>query len=771
MKAFENKYEDVFPFPDRSITPKEKTSREYTKAIGEAIYTRHLKNKASVSHSARSLYKELREYGTGEQSEDKYKGYLQGGVQSDSALAITDVDGSWTGNKTQERKGWMNVLWDIISPAQMIRDMIHGLFDDIDFDIVADAVDADSGAEEENEKWKRWVDTRSFVAERLMAARAMAGVPIEKPDFVPDNIEELEQYAAAGGFKMVYAMETEKLLRHIADFSDWMSLKAKVLDDIIDLYTAFVKADYDKESKKIKWRYVDPEDLVMQHSKYHDYRDSKYGGEFHEVKITDLRRDMLNEGYTEEEIKEVAESYCGMFGNPAKISAEEEGSKGYDNFTTIVFSFEWIDDDITKKIKFTNSFGKVRYIPFKDKKLGKREEVVKDTKRNLYQGNWVIGTDIAYDYGKVYYQPKPQPNEVELTYKGFRLPGKSLTARLYPLYDNIQIGWLLYQNGMAQQFQSGYTVDWRMLQNISDGEKKYSPLEIIKMWKETGILLFMSTPIGQSYRGGASRPVDRLEGGMGETLNEAMARIQMQFMLIERMTGFSPVALGATPNPDAPVTTTERSLQATHNSIKPMMRGIFTLKNALARVTSPRLQQLLKYNPESRAEFEKVIGKGGVKAIMIAQDSAAEYGIRLQARPSLQEKMDLLETAKIAMQPGRDGIRAISYNDYMYIVERLHAGGNIKEIRMYLTQARKRVEKQAFKEKQALIKQQTDGVLKGNQDKMRTEAMIKNMDVKGTIAIDNNKARNDLKLTITKINGDYMTQLQNQTAQENVPGE
>ncbi len=253
MKLFSSSYQEVFPFPDRSIKPEKKTSREYTKAIGEAIYSRVVQNKTSVSSSARTLYQELREYGKGEQSEDKYKRYLMGVVSTDASASVTAIDGSWTGNRTQERKGWYNVLWDILSPAQMIKDMIHGLFDDIDFDIIADAVDADSGAEEENEKWRLWVNTKSFVAERLTAARVMAGVPPEQPDFVPENIDELELYKEAGGFKMIYAMEMEKLLRHTSDISEWDGMiKPKLLDDVVDINRCFVKADYSKETNKIK---------------------------------------------------------------------------------------------------------------------------------------------------------------------------------------------------------------------------------------------------------------------------------------------------------------------------------------------------------------------------------------------------------------------------------------------------------------------------------------------------------------------------------------
>ena len=72
------------------------------------------------------------------------------------------------------------------------------------------------------------------------------------------------------------------------------------------------------------------------------------------------------------------------------------------------------------------------------------------------------------------------------------------------------------------------------------------------MWKETGVLPYMSTPAGQYYRGGAVVPAHKLPGGMGESLNQAIMRLNTQMKLIEDMTGLSPVSLGGTPDPNAP---------------------------------------------------------------------------------------------------------------------------------------------------------------------------------------------------------------------------
>ena len=772
-----------YPFPNSDTTKEEKNKPKYSLQSIQAIYSRHVRNRTGITYSYSSFFGELRKYGRGLQSENKYKRFLTSAAGSTGTSAAQDVDGVWTQNMEYERKGWMNVLWDIISPAGKIRSMIQGLLDDIDFDVMADAIDADSGAQEEDKKWRLWATTRAEIRRGLDELKVGAGLPLDRPEFVPDSLEELEMYQSAGGFKMGYAMAMEKLIKHTGDISNWdATLKPKFIDDLIDLNIIFAKSYIDDTADKEKWRYVDPEDLVIQYSKYEDFRDAEYAGEFRDMKISQIRQSLLQAGYSEEQIRDVAKLYSGQLGNPSidnwkEYNVNVAGAWRYDDFNVRIFEGEWIDSNKTRRVKYTNKYGKVRFIDYenedgspKKKKLGKREVLVSSTKKALYGCKWVIGSDMVWDYGLVFYQPKPNAKNIQLTYKGIKIPGKSLSQTLIPIYDNIQIGWLKYQNSMSVIFEEGYAVDWGMMQHISDGDKKFTPLEAIRMWKETGILPFRSTAVGDIYRGGSSVPVHKLPGGMGESLNQAIGRLQIQFKLIEDLTGLSPVSLGAQADPNAPVATTEMSLRSTHNALKPMIRGLFNLKDSLAKISSIRIQQLLMYDDESRKEYEKVIGASDVEAVITAKGSSVEYGIKLEARPTADEKMQMLRAAEIALQPGRDGIPGISFEDWTYVLERINSGGNLKEIRLYLANAKKKAQQQGFQEKQALIQQQAEANMQMKQADIESQQMTKKLDVQGQIAIDNNEHRNKMEQETLKANADYMSDLSKQVVAEQTAG-
>lgn len=764
-----------FPFPNMDVEPEKKSTAEYTKAVGEAIYSRYVKGKTGVSRSYQSLFDDLRNYGRGLQSEDIYKSHLSS-PDSDSASAsgVSDIDGSWTSKRSYERKGWMNVLWDIISPAVKIRDTIHGLFDDIDFNIIADAIDADSGAEEEDRKWKLWAETRPFIQGELARLYSQAGIPQDTKDFIPDNLTELEMYQEAGGFKVAYSLTLEKLLKHTENISGWDSkLKKKLLDDIIDINICACRCVHDENANKIKWEYVDPAMLVIQYSREEGYDDSEFAGQIREVKVSDLRASLLRWGYKEEDVRNVAEQSCGYFGNPDKAEWEQynklspTGSFLYDDFKTEVFTFEWIDREKDREIKYTNKFGKVRFLKYTPgKKVGNRGEVVTTTDQYLYQGTWVIGTGYCYDYGKAYYQPRPAPNTVSLTYRVVQLEGKSLTARLVPIYDNVQISWLKYQNALSAIFEEGYAVDWRMISNISDGKETMSAQAAVKMWRESGILPFMSTPVGQFYRGGAVLPAHKLPGGMGTALNDAIGRLQHQLQLIEMITGLSPISLGMRPDPNAPVGTSERSLESTHNALKPMIKGIFEVKNGLSRVTAPRIQQLVRYDNDARGAYENVVGATDVKNLADAKDSNVQYGIKLEARPTTQEKTHILRAAELALAPGRNGMPGIEYSDYMYIIERLYAGANLKELRLYLVSAKKRAKRRAYAEQMQMQQQKAQNDAALEKQRMEKEALKVRLDTESKLAVEKAKSDNAIREKVVEENQQYARHLAEIAAKE-----
>jgi len=74
------------------------------------------------------------------------------------------------------------------------------------------------------------------------------------------------------------------------------------------------------------------------------------------------------------------------------------------------------------------------------------------------------------------------------------------------------------------------------------------PAEIMKLWQQTGRLLYSYSAGTGLYTGGAALPITPIDGGMGERVKETMDTFNLLFSLLEKLTGINPVSLGASPD-------------------------------------------------------------------------------------------------------------------------------------------------------------------------------------------------------------------------------
>ena len=147
--------EEAYKRPDHNIDPNKK-GKKYCIAVSESIYSAHLRDKTTISHSSIAQFEKQRFYGKGEQDEDQYKDYLSSRATSTSAETVAlDVDtgGDFSTNRTSAREGWMNINWAIFSIMPKIKMALQGNFDGIERDIIATAIDDKSLDEEEREKF------------------------------------------------------------------------------------------------------------------------------------------------------------------------------------------------------------------------------------------------------------------------------------------------------------------------------------------------------------------------------------------------------------------------------------------------------------------------------------------------------------------------------------------------------------------------------------------------------------------------------------------
>lgn len=677
--------EKTFPFPDPERSPEEKNSYQYILDTIKAIYSAHARGRTAITHEEQNKFVENRLYGKGKQPSDYYKKIL---INKDDQ----NVSGIEGGKQLaeQRRKSWAQLDFEnIVTYAPKVQDHFHGLFSEMEQDVIGVPIDQDSGMLMKSKKLRMLIELKFF--EELKKLREKTGQKEPNWSFFPLNQAELDLYEASGGFKLNFAKAMEMLLKHTFKMSNWKDLKKHWINDAIHLGLIAGRVSENPDTGEVLTDYVNPENLIIQYSSYWDHRDSEFAGELQPWTINSLARYDVDSN----ELIRLAKRFAGYMGNPQL--GDDVQIKDIGHFKIPVLEAYYIDYEDNYRKEYVNPFGKKRLIdvPYgkEPKNNNDKVRVVRD--RYLYKGKWIVGSDVMFDWGKANDQLK-ENKEVRLPYKVYKLADKSITERLIPIYDQLEIGWLKFQNAQAMASSSGHAINMRLLSNITINEQQINPIEALKFMKETGDLIYsdidMST--GTKYEGGAVQPVQPIEGGMRNELQEGIQKFEWAVRMIEHIAGLSPVSMGEQTNAQqSQVGTTQMALQGSQNIIQPVFNTIMDLKGGLARECMFTLQIKLRHNEDVREVYEQIVGKKDVQAIIQATKRGAKFGVHFEPRPTQKERNDLYELVKYSMTAGKNGQPLLEADEAWMIQQELLSGSNIKDIGLKLSyKIRKRKE-------------------------------------------------------------------------------
>jgi hypothetical protein len=558
----------------------------------------------------------------------------------------------------------------------------------------------------------------------------------------------------------------QKILRHSFNISEWDTVVfKKCLDDLICIEYAATRDYFDSEDNKWKVKYLDPERLVIQYSNEYDYSDSEYAGYFTYWTISNLRNKLPN--VTEDELLSLASTCQGKYGNPngdfeARYSKLDPNTLtyNYDGFKVPVFEAEWMDTDYSRKIYYKSFRGResildlsydteVKPLTPQNLKAGATQEVKKIAKRQPYQCSWVLDTDYCFDYGPVKMASRERLSKPQLTFHVEQLLQPSLIKRMKPILDQITQTFLRYQNSLAMMVERGYAINTTMLGNVTMGGGKLKPAEVMKLWQQTGRFLYSYSAGTGLYTGGAALPVTPIEGGMGERVQETMNTFDLLFKQLELMTGINPVSLGASPDPNAPVGTTQAALQATTNVLKPLMDACFELKKSTGECMMRRIQVGIKNSDKIREAYVGVISPSDMEALRLIEAEGVQYGLSLKAKPDMKQKMRFENWINIALQNTREQRPGIDLNDAIWFMSQLENGADLLDLEKQLEYAIEKNKQESEKQSQAMIEAQ--GQQNAQNEQMKIQGQQALLQTEGQQKINEEIVRSGAKQKQTKL--------------------
>lgn len=728
--------------PKHDIDPKQK-GEKWCKSFAEAILSKYLAQNAYLPFSTFSDVYINRLYARGEQGIGKYMDILVP-PETDSAGNIVN-----TSANEARRKGYMNINWEIFSIMPKFKSVVMGIFEDIDYDAKASAIDEVNGAEREDRKMKLWFEAQN--KEFLAGVRGAVGLPQQQHEYLPATKQELDLFENLGGIKLETELGIERGMKHAFYISDWPEIKRKMIEDVFENNKCAAKDYYDQVTGKVKCRYVDIARLVHQFSTRRDYKNIDWAGEIVQYSLGQLREES---NIKEEELIKLGQQWLGYLDNPGDVDGYKKmyvtmGDDGFyhglDNFKIEVLDCEWVtynhkmrtkteleDDDV---YGWNYSGGK------KEKKEGKRqkEEV---RLRMIYKAKLVIGTNHVFDFGPQNDIPRPTKKEANVSYHIYTLPGRSMVNMSMQSIDQVQLTYLKLQNALAMAAPPGLSIEFGSLQNMKIGGKLMEPLDILEIRRATGDVLWKATThkgMPNAYMGD---PVKPIAGGIGAFLEESIRLFEFHFQSIRDITGITQFADASTPEKSQPVGTAKMALTGTNNALKNIFVAVASIKERVAVNVAARIQTRVKYTQKAYEMYLPVLGRQQLQVFRINPDDAdAVYGITIELRPTEQMKQDLKMAALEMSKPGKSGGPSISYADYMLICYYLD-NGEMRYAQALLSYKEKYTKEQEQKAAMEAQKAQEEANINLEKQRQASEKAKLQGEIDKEIQVDNAKTQN-----------------------------
>ncbi len=692
---------DLF-FPAHDVAPATKLTPAWNVKYAKAMYWLYLNSQCTINYSDLAQIRRLRSYGNGCQDITQYMdrmGFDNQVTVTGEGLPSTFGAGA---TATSARKGYSNINFNILKIAPKFKTIVVGTFEDVEHDVFADGVDEKSGSQRLADKNRLWIEMK--FKEQFAQFEQAAGVSLNKPEYIPETEQELEMFAQMGGFKLQSEISIESALQYTLFLSRWKEVKRKLITDLFEIGRAGVRDEVDPNTQKVYARYCDPECCVIPYSRSTDYRNMPFAGEFIFKTIAEIRALGV---FSDEELHTIATAYEGYLGNNIYLATVNGGTAGigpyqysstynyvWNQFRIAILDCEFKSDDYKYTTVSQNEDGSktVRESKFGKERSSDKRKTEKTKTLMVYKCKWIVGTDLCYDYGHAMDIVRPTPSEANLSFHFSRIEGPSMTEMMIEPLDQFQLGFLRAQNAIATAAPSGLAIDIGTLDNVTMGGKKLHPLELFKIRNHTGHQLYAATT-HRNYQPTATgyKPIQELAGGAGQNLVEALQYMEKQIMLIQDITGISRVAAAGNPQADDLVGVTELSLQATATALRPLFSQYVSVKERMCQNAALRIQLLVKVNKVYEGQYVMALGAAQTQTLKIGSEiNNAMFNIRIQARPSVEEKLQILEAAQVSLQTGRNGQIGISTSDYFTIVRFINQG-MLKMAEVYL----------AFKERKA----------------------------------------------------------------------
>lgn len=536
-------------FPDEFVDPIEKEKKSYGLQYAKIMWNSYTSYGSFIGYNAWSNYQSLIEVAQGRQSLDGLKKHI--GYINDEMI----------------KEGLTYLSLQVIPLAPKFVNLVQGKINKIDYDISVDAIDPVSLDKKKQYETsaKAYLNLKGFL-DTIGADSSQLFQDID-PSSLPETTDDLDIHLQMN-YKTEKALEYELALIETHNVNDWAQIKRELAFDLIVLGLGVTFSWIDQNGAKKEAR-ISPDRWIFSQTNTESFSDLTWAGHIDYLTPGQLKREMMADGYTEDEVKEVIERYGGT-NNYDKYSQNGFGNGFYgnlnvDNINYVpVLRFQFLSEDTYKFVETKNKYGNPdlqrKNMVFKPSKEElplynsekPKKTLIENTLTNKYGGSWIIGSEDVFGYNR-----KPTPRSpkskvnAKLDYNAFApnmQKGRivSMMAQMIePLYM-ANLSWNKIKDILAKEYMGILNIDFTRLTKISMTKKSG------EAWNEKDTMnLFFQHKIGLS-----ADNINKHDQTLGTafslspngiTLTDYANQFQMAINQIRNVTGLNELSDGSTP--------------------------------------------------------------------------------------------------------------------------------------------------------------------------------------------------------------------------------
>ena len=625
-------------FPSQFVSDAEKATEEFGLQIGQAIQYEWFKkdgNQCRYYSQWRDFHR-LRLYARGEQSIKKYKDELA-------------IDGDLS---------YLNLDWTPVPIIPKFVDIVVNGMADRMFKVKAYAQDAMSQAK--RSKYQDMIEGQMVAKDFLLNLQKQSGVDpfTTAPDELPSSDEELALYMQLN-YKPAIEIAEEEAINTILEENKYLDLRKRFDYDLAVLGIGVAKHEF-LPGSGVEVSYVDPANIVYSYTEDPHFKDCFYWGEIKVLPIIECKK--IDPSLTNEDLEEISK-YGQSWYDYYNVAQFYENDIFYrDTVTLMYFSYKTTKKVVYKKKILETGGSRViekddSFNPPKELQEEGNFEKISKTVDVWYEGVMVMGTNILLKWELAHNMVRPKsasqhalPNYVAVAPRMYKGVIESLTRRMIPFADLIQMTHLKLQQVIARVVPDGVYIDADGLNEVDLGTgNAYNPEDALRLYFQTGSV------IGRSYTqdgdfNQARVPIKELQSSSGASKTQMLIGNYNHYLnMIRTVTGLNEARDGSLPDPNSLVGLQKLAALNSNVATRHILDGSLYLFRSLAEALTYRVADILEY-ADFKDDFVNKIGKYNVSILNDISDLYIyDFGIFIDVAPDEEEQQQLEQNIQMAL--------------------------------------------------------------------------------------------------------------------------